>query len=126
MLTAIRSVHSFEVWGSVRGYTYADRQRLATIDEETLRQYVGVHSPGGYSVDTGAGMYFPTMLSTAGPERMRHLRQCGRRGGPAGELAGASSAGLAAELDESPAAPGVQLWHVAGLCRASPGCPAGF
>ncbi len=45
-------------------------------DIETLRQYVSVHSPGGYSVDTGGGMYFPTMLSTAGPERMQHLRQC--------------------------------------------------
>lgn len=37
---------------------------------------VGVHSPGGYKVDTGAGMYFPTILDTAGPERMRLLRQC--------------------------------------------------
>ena len=45
-------------------------------DMQTLRQYVGVHSPGGYKVDTGAGMYFPTILDTAGPERMRHLRQC--------------------------------------------------
>lgn len=45
-------------------------------DLETLDRYVSVHSPGGYQVDTGGGMYFPTMLDTAGPDRMRHLRQC--------------------------------------------------
>lgn len=45
-------------------------------DEATLRKYVSVHSPGGYNVDTGAGMYFPTMLDTADERRMRHLQQC--------------------------------------------------
>ena len=45
-------------------------------DLQTLRRYLGVHSAGGYQVDTGAGMYFPTMLDTAGAERMVHLQQC--------------------------------------------------
>lgn len=45
-------------------------------DLETLRKYVSIHSPGGYKVDTGAGMYFPMMLDTAGPRRRAHLRQC--------------------------------------------------
>ena len=38
-------------------------------------QYLRVHTPGGYKVDTGAGMYHPLMLDTAGTERMRHLAQ---------------------------------------------------
>jgi hypothetical protein len=41
----------------------------------TGRQYLSVHSPGGYGVDTGAGMYFPPMLDTAGEGRLVHLRQ---------------------------------------------------
>ena len=41
-----------------------------------LERYVSVHSPGGYDVETGGGMYFPTMLDTAGEGRMLHLRQC--------------------------------------------------
>ena len=44
-------------------------------DLVTGRQYLSVHSPGGYDVDTGAGMYFPPMLDTAGEGRLVHLRQ---------------------------------------------------
>jgi ectoine hydroxylase-related dioxygenase (phytanoyl-CoA dioxygenase family) len=45
-------------------------------DLKTLHQYLSLHSPGGYNVETGAGMYYPTMLDTADEERMIHLRQC--------------------------------------------------
>ncbi len=45
-------------------------------DLETLRSYLSRHSPGGYEVDTGAGMFFPTMVDTAGAERLVHLSQC--------------------------------------------------
>ncbi len=45
-------------------------------DVALLRQYVSVHSPGGYKVDTGAGMFFAPLLDTASPTRMRHLQQC--------------------------------------------------
>jgi histone H3/H4 len=34
VLTAIRSTHGYSVWGSERGYTYRDRQRLSTAEEE--------------------------------------------------------------------------------------------
>jgi histone H3/H4/predicted DNA-binding WGR domain protein len=34
VLTAIRSTHGYSVWGSERGYTYSDRQRLSTAEEE--------------------------------------------------------------------------------------------
>jgi histone H3/H4 len=34
VLTAIRSVHGYSVWGSERGYTYDGRQRLSTAEEE--------------------------------------------------------------------------------------------
>ncbi len=44
-------------------------------DTELLREYVRVHSPGGNNIDTGAGMYFPTMLDTADEARMAHLFQ---------------------------------------------------
>jgi len=44
-------------------------------DLKTLHQYLSIHSPGGYKVDTGAGMYFPTMLDTADDKRMIHLQQ---------------------------------------------------
>lgn len=52
--------------------------RHAHTDQDlaTLRQYVSIHSPGGYKVDTGAGMYFPLMLDSAGEDRLAHLRQC--------------------------------------------------
>ena len=45
-------------------------------DLEMLHRYVSIHSPGGYKVKTGAGMYFPTMLDTADETRMIHLQQC--------------------------------------------------
>ena len=45
-------------------------------DLATLRDYLSRHSPGGYQVVTGGGMFYPTMLNTASPERMVHLRQC--------------------------------------------------
>ena len=44
-------------------------------DLETLHQYLSVHSPGGYNVETGAGMYFPTMVDTADEGRLVHLSQ---------------------------------------------------
>jgi histone H3/H4 len=34
VLTAIRSTHGYSVWGSERGYTYSDRQRLSAAEEE--------------------------------------------------------------------------------------------
>ncbi|HET6386737.1 MAG TPA: phytanoyl-CoA dioxygenase family protein [Armatimonadota bacterium] len=45
-------------------------------DLTTLRRYLSVHSAGGYNVDTGAGMYMPMLLDTAGDSRMTHLQQC--------------------------------------------------
>ena len=45
-------------------------------DIERVRQYVSVHTPGGYRVRTGHGMYYSTMRETAGERRMVHLRQC--------------------------------------------------
>ena len=44
-------------------------------DMETLRHYLSMHSPGGGKLDTGAGMYFPTMIDTADEARMAHMRQ---------------------------------------------------
>ena len=44
-------------------------------DRELGLRYLRVHTPGGYKVDTGAGMYFPLMLDTASPQRMIHLAQ---------------------------------------------------
>ena len=45
-------------------------------DLATLKDYLSRHSPGGYQVVTGGGMFYPPMLDTANPERMVHLRQC--------------------------------------------------
>jgi hypothetical protein len=45
-------------------------------DMATLRKYLSVHSAGGYKIETGAGMFYPMMLDTAGPVRMTHLAQC--------------------------------------------------
>ena len=39
------------------------------------RNYVRVHSPGGYNVVTGAGMFFPLMLDTADARRRIHPDQ---------------------------------------------------
>ena len=47
-------------------------------DLELGRNYLRVHTPGGYKVDTGAGMYFPLMLDTADEQRMTHLAQPAR------------------------------------------------
>jgi hypothetical protein len=44
-------------------------------DMETARAYLRQHSPGGYNVRTGAGMFFPPMLDSASPQRMKHLQQ---------------------------------------------------
>ena len=51
------------------------RQAKAPEDLEMARQYLSVHSPGGYNVKTGAGMFYPTMVDTADENRMIHLRQ---------------------------------------------------
>ena len=51
------------------------RRAKTPQDMETARQYLSVHSPGGYKVDTGAGMFFPTMLDTADESRLVHLEQ---------------------------------------------------
>jgi hypothetical protein len=45
---------------------------------ELGRRYLSIHSPGGYKVDTGAGMFFPLMLDTADDQRLRHLSQPAR------------------------------------------------
>jgi hypothetical protein len=45
-------------------------------DQVTLREYLSVHSAGANDLDTGGGMYFPTMLDTASAERRTHLQQC--------------------------------------------------
>ena len=45
-------------------------------DLETLRKYLSIHSPGGYNIDTGASMYYPTILDTANEKRLIHLWQC--------------------------------------------------
>ena len=44
-------------------------------DLETARQYLSIHSPGGYNNKTGAGMFYPTIIDTADDERLMHLRQ---------------------------------------------------
>jgi len=61
------------------------RRRMFTMNctrgyqtEEDLalgHRYLSVHSPGGYNVDTGAGMFFALMLDTADEQRMHHLEQ---------------------------------------------------
>jgi hypothetical protein len=47
-------------------------------DLDLGRRYLSVHSPGGYRVDTGAGMFLPLMLDTAGETRWTHLAQPAR------------------------------------------------
>ena len=51
------------------------RHARVPADQKLLREYLGMHSPGGYDVDTGAGMFFATMLDTADEARMAHLLQ---------------------------------------------------
>lgn len=52
------------------------RRAKTTDDIALLREYLRIHSPGGYKIDTGAGMYFPTILNTADARRQTHLEQC--------------------------------------------------
>ena len=47
-------------------------------DLETLHSYLSLHSPGCHDHDTGAGMFYPTMVDSAGPQRRVHLQQCGQ------------------------------------------------
>lgn len=59
-----------------RMFTMNCTRHAQTPEElEFARKYVSIHSPGGYNVSTGAGMYFPTMVDTADEKRMEHLRQ---------------------------------------------------
>ena len=59
-----------------RMFTMNCFRRCHTDDDLELgRRYVSVHSPGGYNVATGAGMYMPLMLDTADERRWRHLAQ---------------------------------------------------
>lgn len=51
------------------------RHATSPEDLETAHEYLSVHSAGGYNVDTGAGMFFPTMIDTASEDRMTHLKQ---------------------------------------------------
>ena len=44
-------------------------------DVEKFHNYVRVHTPGGYKIDTGAGMFRPTLLDTASEARMIHLQK---------------------------------------------------
>lgn len=47
-------------------------------DFDLGHRYLRAHSPGGYNVATGAGMYFPLMLDTADAARQVHLAQPAR------------------------------------------------
>ena len=77
-------IFNHDTWHSAFGG--GKRRRMFTMnvtrraktpeDIKTLRDYLGVHSAGGYKIDTGAGMYFPTMLETADARRHAHLEQC--------------------------------------------------
>jgi len=52
------------------------RHSTTPEDMETQRRYLSIHTPGANKVNTGAGMYYPTMLDTADEKRMVHLKQC--------------------------------------------------
>ena len=52
------------------------RHCTSEVDLKTLHSYLSRHSPGGYDVRTGAGMFYPTMVDTADEGRMVHLSQC--------------------------------------------------
>ncbi|MCW3055499.1 MAG: hypothetical protein JWN14_4669, partial [Chthonomonadales bacterium] len=66
-------------WGGStrrRMFTMNCIRHCHTDDELVMgRNYVRVHSPGGYNVATGAGMFFPLMLDTADARRRIHLDQ---------------------------------------------------
>ena len=51
------------------------RRATTPQEEEMSRRYVSAHSPGGYKLKTGNGMYWPTLLQTADDQRLRHLSQ---------------------------------------------------
>ena len=51
------------------------RQAKTPEDLEMAHRYFSVHSPGGYNVKTGAGVFYSTMIDTAEKSRMIHLRQ---------------------------------------------------
>ena len=52
------------------------RQAKTPEDLEMAHRYFSVHSPGGYNVKTGAGVFSSTvMIDTAEENRMIHLRQ---------------------------------------------------
>ena len=51
------------------------RQAKTPEDLEMAHRYFSVHSPGGYNVKTGAGVFYSTMIDTAEKNRMIHLRQ---------------------------------------------------
>ena len=57
-------------------FTMNCTRRAKTAEEMSLlRTYLTHHSHGTHDIDTGAGMFFPTMLDTADEVRMKHLRQ---------------------------------------------------
>ena len=67
---------SFGGGGRRRMFTMNCTRHARTPEEHDLaRQYLSVHSPGRNKVDTGAGMFYPTMVDTADESRMVHLRQ---------------------------------------------------
>ena len=51
------------------------RQAKTPEDLEMARRYLSVHSPGGYNVKTGAGVFYSTMIDTPEKSRIIHLRQ---------------------------------------------------
>ena len=51
------------------------RQAKTPEDLEMAHRYFSVHSPGGYNVKTGAGVFYSTMIDTAEKSRIVHLRQ---------------------------------------------------
>ncbi len=63
----------------------SERRRMFTMnctrhastpeDLDLAHSYLSIRSPGNNDVDTGAGMFYPTMLDTAHEARMAHLRQ---------------------------------------------------
>ena len=62
-----------------RMFTMNCIRHCKTEEERILgHRYLSIHSPGGYNVDTGAGMYFPLILDTADAKRMTHLDQPAR------------------------------------------------
>ena len=77
-------IFNHDTWHAA--YGGGNRRRMFTMnltrraktpeDMQLLREYLRVHSPGGYKVDTGAGMYFPTIINTADSQRSAHLEQC--------------------------------------------------